>query len=91
MADGSPKTAAPQPWRQTGDGPLLPLPAVDRDAFAAEIAALRRELVADLGPADRAHLLKMERWGRGCTLLGYACARSPARSIIRAAATAATS
>jgi fatty acid desaturase len=51
-----------------------PLPAIDRDAFAAELGALRRELLADIGPADLAHLRRMERWGRLCTLAGYACA-----------------
>ncbi|HWS28007.1 MAG TPA: fatty acid desaturase [Xanthomonadales bacterium] len=74
MADGSKFTAAAQPWRQLGDGHAVALPQIDREAFAAEITALRRELTADLGPADLAHLRKMERWGRACTLLGYACA-----------------
>ena len=74
MADGSKFTAAAQPWRQLGDGHAVALPQIDREAFAAEITALRRELIADLGPADLAHLRKMERWGRACTLLGYACA-----------------
>ncbi len=74
MADGSKITAAAQPWRQLGDGHTVALPLIDREAFAADISALRRELIDDLGPADLAHLRKMERWGRACTLLGYAFA-----------------
>jgi len=74
MADGSKLNATAQPWRQLGDGHAVPLPDIDREAFAADISALRRELIADLGPADLAHLRKMERWGRACTLLGYALA-----------------
>ena len=31
-------------------------------------------LVQDVGPEDLAHLLKLERWGRICTGLGYATA-----------------
>ena len=74
VADGSSDTAAAQPWRHTGSGPSWPLPKVDRAAFAAAISALRAALNADLGPADGAHLRRMERWGRACTLTGYACA-----------------
>ena len=74
MADGSKTTAAAQPWRQLGAGQAVALPQIDHEAFAADISALRRELMADLGPAALAHLRKMERWGRACTLLGYACA-----------------
>lgn len=43
-------------------------------AFARELDALRAELEANLGPEDFAHLKRMERWGRGCTLAGYATA-----------------
>lgn len=63
-----------QPWRQTGASEHTALPKVDLTAFAADIDALRAELVADLGPADGAHLLRMERWGRLCSALGYATA-----------------
>jgi fatty acid desaturase len=63
-----------QPWRFATKVPATPLPEIDRAAFAADIAALRRELDQDLGAADLAHLRKMSRWGRACTLLGYACA-----------------
>lgn len=54
-----------------------PLPDIDRAAFAAELTALRRELVAGIGEADLAHLRRMERWGRLCTLVGYATAWIP--------------
>ncbi len=50
------------------------LPGVDVAAFAAEVRALRAELVADLGADDLAHLRRMERWGRACTLVGYGTA-----------------
>ena len=53
---------------------ITPLPCIDRAAFAADLSALRKELLADLGPADLAHLQRMERWGRLCTLAGYAMA-----------------
>jgi fatty acid desaturase len=42
--------------------------------LARELAALREELVADLGDDERAHFAKMSRWGRACTALGYATA-----------------
>jgi hypothetical protein len=54
-----------------------PLPDIDREAFAAELHALRRELLADLDAEDLRHLQRMERWGRLCTLVGYACAWLP--------------
>jgi fatty acid desaturase len=50
------------------------LPQVDLNAFAADVDALRAELLDDLGPADLAHLRKMERWSRICAGLGYATA-----------------
>ncbi len=65
---------AGQPWRFRHTVVPTPLPPVDLPAFAAEIQALRSELVADVGPADLAHLRKMESWGRAATLLGYATA-----------------
>ena len=51
-----------------------PFAGVDRKAFAADVEALHRSLKADLGPADRVHLMKMVGWTRACTLLGYAFA-----------------
>lgn len=50
------------------------LAAVDTRAFAADVEALRASLKAELGPADIAHLRKMEWWARACTLLGYSIA-----------------
>lgn len=47
---------------------------IDYEAFARDVRALRVELDADLGPADLAHLRKIERWGRLCSLVGYATA-----------------
>jgi fatty acid desaturase len=46
----------------------------DNDAFVRDLTALRAEIEASLEPADFAHLRKIERWGRGCTLLGHATA-----------------
>jgi len=66
--------AATQPWRHAARGDGTPLPDIDMAAFAADVDALRRELVADLGPADLAHLHRMQGWGRVCTVLGYASA-----------------
>lgn len=63
--------AGAQPWRQTAAVEPTPLPAVDRAAFAAEVAALKQELMRDLGAADLDHLRKMERWGQSATVLGY--------------------
>ncbi|GAB2492360.1 fatty acid desaturase family protein [Arenimonas alkanexedens] len=51
-----------------------PFAGVDAKAFAAEVDALHKRLKADLGDADRLHLLKMSRWARVCTVLGYAVA-----------------
>jgi fatty acid desaturase len=46
----------------------------DEEAFVRDLTALRAEIEASLEPADFEHLRKIERWGRGCTLLGYATA-----------------
>ncbi len=51
-----------------------PLPHVDYEAFAAELDALRRELLRSLGPDDFAHLRNVARAGRASTALGYATA-----------------
>lgn len=48
--------------------------SIDTQGFAAEIEALYQKLKADIGPEDLIHLKKMERWGRVCSLLGYATA-----------------
>jgi fatty acid desaturase len=47
---------------------------VDLDALGRELKALRAELDAEVGPDDIAHLEKIERWGKVCTLLGYGTA-----------------
>lgn len=47
---------------------------IDSAGFAREVAALRREVNADLGDADIKHLRRIERMGRACTLLGYSTA-----------------
>lgn len=56
-----------------------PAPAVAVDeatlrALNYDLERLRRELVAEAGPADLAHLRKMARWSRACTALGLATA-----------------
>lgn len=51
-----------------------PLSNIDYAGFAAELDHLHQQLMADLGPADFQHLRKMERWGRLCSVLGYATA-----------------
>jgi fatty acid desaturase len=43
-------------------------------AFYAELEALGREIRGDVSEADLAHLLRIERWGRVCTALGWATA-----------------
>lgn len=52
-----------------------------QQAFADDLDALYRQAVAELGPDDVKHLKKMERWGRLCTLLGYATAWLPVNPI----------
>lgn len=44
----------------------------DASAFARDLAALRKELQASIGEADRAHFAKLERWGRIASGLGWA-------------------
>jgi fatty acid desaturase len=53
--------------------PAPPRPA-DPAAFDRDVAALRAEMEAAVGPQDLAHLKKMERWGRLCSILGYGTA-----------------
>jgi fatty acid desaturase len=66
--------AANQPWREEAPQPHVPLGDFDRQAFSTELDALHARLKAELGEADLAHLRKMERWGRICTVAGYATA-----------------
>jgi fatty acid desaturase len=47
---------------------------VDLAGFTAALDALHREALEDLSAADFQHLRKTERWGRGCTVAGYATA-----------------
>lgn len=49
----------------------MDLSRIDRAAFARDVDALHAELIADLGPADVAHLRRMSRWSTLCTVLGY--------------------
>jgi fatty acid desaturase len=46
--------------------------SVDMDGFQRELKALRDQVDASLGEADKAHLRKIERWGRVATVLGLA-------------------
>ncbi len=50
---------------------------LDYPAFAGELDALRTRLERDHGEASIAHLRRQARWGRLCTLLGYATAWFP--------------
>lgn len=45
---------------------------IDLEAFARDVHALRKEILEDLGPADLAHLEKIEAWGRAATAIGLA-------------------
>jgi fatty acid desaturase len=51
-----------------------PLPELDYEAFEADLAAIRAEVLASLGPADVEHLRKLERWGRLSEAVGYGTA-----------------
>ncbi len=48
--------------------------SIDLEGFYRELKELEREIDRDLGPEDYAHLRKMERWGRACTVAGAALA-----------------
>lgn len=52
----------------------MSIPTLDKVAFAQDIEALHQKLKASIGPEDLRHLKKIERWGRICSLLGYATA-----------------
>lgn len=45
---------------------------IDIQGFLREVRELRRELEANLGEADIAHLRRMESWGRTATAIGLA-------------------
>ncbi len=55
-------------------GPDQSATAIDLPAFQRDLDALRAEINEGLGPADVAHLRKIELWGRLCSLAGYATA-----------------
>ena len=46
--------------------------SVDLEALAAELDAIRADILEHQGEEDLAHLMKLERWGRAFTALGYA-------------------
>ncbi len=48
--------------------------SLDLESFLTDVQELGKEINADLGEADLAHLLKVERWGRLATLIGAATA-----------------
>ena len=48
--------------------------SVDREELAKDLDNLRKEVLSDIGDKDFQHLKKIERWGRFCTLTGYATA-----------------
>jgi len=56
------------------DSPRTAFPSLDEEAFARDLQTLRTETEASVGPEDLAHGRKIERWGRACSLLGYATA-----------------
>lgn len=47
---------------------------VDLNELARELKKLREELDEEVGEDDIAHLKKIERWGKICTMLGYGSA-----------------
>lgn len=73
MIQSDPSAPRLPDWRLEA-GPRCALPALDLDAFAAEVQALRRELVDSIERADLDHLRQMQRWGRISSALGYASA-----------------
>lgn len=50
------------------------LEKIDYKAFAEEIKQIRNEINTAIGEEDFKHLLKIETWGKICSLLGYATA-----------------
>lgn len=48
--------------------------SVDRVALAHDIDNIYQQALPDFGAEDFKHLKKMERWGRVCSILGYATA-----------------
>ena len=58
-----------EPEREISQIDVPSLDSIDYQAFANDVQALHAKLKADLGDSDIAHLRKMERWGRTCTVL----------------------
>ena len=56
---------------------MVDLASVDLGALERDINALKKELRADVGAADPAHLKKMMWWGRAASFVGYAFAWIP--------------
>jgi fatty acid desaturase len=48
--------------------------AVDRAELAKDINAIQRDILSKTDLSDFEHLKKIERWGRTCSVLGYATA-----------------
>jgi fatty acid desaturase len=69
-AAGEARAGRATPSQAPSEARERPLDGVDLEGFHREIQALRREIVASLGPDDLAHLLRIERVGRGFTALG---------------------
>jgi fatty acid desaturase len=58
--------------------PLVsPFAGVDLRALEHELRALKHEAIAELGPADLADFLRVERWGRMASVFGLALAWFP--------------
>jgi fatty acid desaturase len=57
-----------------GTATLGEFDGIDVTGFCAAIDRLKAEAHANIGPADFAHLRRIERYGRVATLLGYATA-----------------
>ncbi len=47
---------------------------IDRDQLANDLDKIRDEVLADIGEEDFNHLKKIEKWGRTCSIIGYATA-----------------
>ena len=47
---------------------------VDRVQLAKDLNAIHKDVLSRIGEQDFKHLIKMERWGRACSLLGYGSA-----------------
>lgn len=47
---------------------------VDREQLATDLDQIHKDILSRIGKQDFMHLKKMERWGRVCSVLGYATA-----------------